>query len=310
MNLHKCKECGEEFKSDKALHGHLRKHKITTEEYYLKHFPRFDLHTHAPIKFKTVKQYLSSDFNSNANFRRWCASENPEAVKNYLVENMAAKNKEKGRVSVIGEAQMISYGWPSVSQIEKLFGSYKDFCDRLDLPPQFGFPMTKNFNKDYSDVEIWVDTREQKPLNFMNPTKDIKLDCGDYAVGGENFSDTFVDRKSAADFIATVTRGLDRFKKEMDRCCSLGAYMFIVVDASMAGVAKELQFSRSHVTIQHVWHNMREIMDEYNGDCQFVFSGGRAESALLVPKILMCGKDLWRTDVQYHINNNDKWLGK
>jgi len=311
MNLYKCKECGEEFDTDRGLHAHLKKHKITTQEYYEKHFPRFDLHTHKPIIFKTVKQYMSSDFNSVSNFRRWCHHGNQAEVQQYLVDKMKNKIVEKGLASVMGEVHLRSYGWPSVSDIQRIFKSYSDFCQRVGYPQQYSYGLTQKFYKDYTNVEILVDTREQKPLNFINPTKMLKLDCGDYTVGGDNFSNTFVDRKSAADFIGTMSRDLERFKREVERCASVGGYLFVVVDATMDGVARELAFSRSQANIHHIWHNMREILNEYGSDCQFVFSGGRTNSALLVPKILMCGKDLWRTDIQFHLNNlDDTWLGK
>jgi len=309
MTLFKCKECGQEFETEKSLHGHFRKHKMTVADYYLKYFPRFDLYTHSPIKFKTPSQYLNSDFNSSSNFRKWSERENPEVVKDYLLKKTKNKIEEKGLPAVMGQVQLDSYGWPNVRDIKKLFGSYGAFCEKIGYPPQFGFPMTKKFYEDHTDKLVWVDTREQKPLNFINPVKLVKLDCGDYTMGGDDFQNTFVDRKSAKDFIGTFGAGLERFKREMERCASIGAYLFIVVDSTMAGVARSLAFSPSRTNIQHILHNMREVLNEFHGDCQFVFSGGRENSALLIPKILACGKDLWKVDVQYFIEEDDEWLG-
>jgi len=310
MTLFRCKECGEEFETEKSLHGHLKKHKVTVQEYYLKHFPRFDLYSHDAIKFKTPKQYLSTDFNTASNFKKWCLKENEDVVRAYLVDKMKEKIKEKSSPVVMGQAQLKSYGWPDVSDIKALFGSFKNFCDTVGYPPQFGFDIPKKFYEDHTDKEVWVDTREQKPLKFINPTREVKLDSGDYTFGGNDFSHTFVDRKSAADFIGTFSGSTERFKKEIERCCSVGGYLFVVVDATMKGVAKELMFSRSKVNIHHLWHNMREILNEFPGDCQFVFSGGRTNSAWIIPKILACGKDLWKVDVQYFLERDDEWLGK
>lgn len=309
MTLFKCKECGQEFDSQRGLHAHFKKHKITVADYYIKHFPRFDLYSNAPIRFKSVDQYMDSDFNSSANFKKWCRKEDKDTVKKYLVDTMRKKINEKGSSSVMGQAQLDSYGWPSIAQIEELFGCYRDFCQNVEKPPQFGFTMPESFYEDHSQKTIWVDTREQKPLNFINPVKEVKLDYGDYTIGGEDFQNTFVDRKSPEDFIGTFGRELERFKREMERCVSTGGYMFIVVDATMAKVAETLAFSRSKINIHHLWHNMREILSEFNGDCQFVFSGGRTNSAHLVPKILACGKSLWKVDVQFYIEKDDLWLG-
>jgi hypothetical protein len=310
MTLYKCKECEAEFKTERSLHAHIKKHKMSTEDYYVKHSPRLDLYSGKPINFKNVKQYLSSQFNSPSNFKKWCTEEERDIVKKYLVEKMKDKVAKKKDLYIMGGVQLSSYGWPDIECIKELFGSFKKFCEEVGKPAQFGGNMPKKFYEDFSSVEIWADTREQKPLNFINPTKKIKLDCGDYTVGGENFDHTFVDRKSPADLIGTLSRDMERFRKEIERCCDIGGYMFIVVDSSMEGVSRELAFSKSKTNIAHVWHNMREILREFGGDCQFVFSGGRAESAWIVPKILMCGKELWKVDVQYFIDKDDKWLGK
>jgi hypothetical protein len=306
---YKCKECGEEFSTERSLHGHFRKHDLTVAEYYPKHFPRFDKHTGKPLNFKSVSHYFTTDFNSDANFRKWCLQNEKEEVAKYLVQKMKDKVLDKGLSHVIGQVQLRSYGWPQIESLKNIFGSFSEFARQVGQPPQFGTNMPKEFYKDFTDVEVWVDTREQKPLNFINPTKKMKLDSGDYAVGGEHFDHTFVDRKSAADFISTISRDLDRLKREIQRCCDIGGYMFIVVDAKMEDIAMVLSESRSHTNIQHIWHNMREVLTEFAGDCQVVFSGGRTNSALLVPKLLVCGKKLWKVDVQYYLDTDDTWLG-
>jgi len=78
--------------------------------------------------------------------------------------------------------------------------------------------------------------------------------------------------------------------------------MFIVVECSMERIEKELTLSKSKSTAARVWHNMRELLTDFDGGCQFVFSGGRAQSSLIIPKILICGKEIWKTDVQYYLD--------
>ena len=53
-------------------------------------------------------------------------------------------------------------------------------------------------------------------MKFKNTTS-MKLDFGDYAVSGDHYDYTYVDRKSESDFKSTMTSGFDRFKREMDR---------------------------------------------------------------------------------------------
>ena len=63
------------------------------------------------------------------------------------------------------------------------------------MSPMLGKQVPNEFKKDYSDTTILIDTREQKPLHFSN-SEVLKLDVGDYAVGGDLYDYTFVDMKS------------------------------------------------------------------------------------------------------------------
>ena len=306
----KCKECGEEFDKDRSLHAHLKKHKISIADYYHKYFPRYDLYTGKLIKFKDVKRYLTTDFNSPSNLIKWCELEDKEKVKEYLLKRIGEKLDEKEFSRVFGHIQLKSYNFPGVDFVKNLFGSYSEFSNLLERKPQFYKNITKEFYEDYSDLEILIDTREQNPLSFKNQ-RFQKLDCGDYGLTGNNYSYTFIDRKSTADFISTMSTGLDRFKNEVKRCSIMGCYLFVLVESTMEGVEKKMLFSRNIKTnINHVWHNMREIMYEFPEHCQFVFSGSRANSEILVPKLLKCGRQLWDTDIQYFIERDDLWLGK
>lgn len=307
MTQFKCKECGEVFPSERSLHCHLKKHKISIAEYYYKYWPRHDLWTAKPIKFKNVEQYFSEDFNSSVNFRNYCQKANKFQVKTLLEDKMRKIISKKNLKKCMGQVQLLSYGWPDIKAIKDLYdGSYTYFCKAVGTEPQFYKKMPNSFFEDLDDkdIEIWVDTREQKPLSFSVPSKVIKLDFGDYTIGGELFSNTYVDRKSRNDFIGTMSKGLDRFKQEMERCVSLGGYMFIVVDCSMESIKKQISFAGRYKTnIDHIYHNMREILNDFEGSCQFVFSGGRQESEYLIPKILYCGEEIWRTDIQYQIDH-------
>jgi hypothetical protein len=51
--------------------------------------------------------------------------------------------------------------------------------------------------------------------------------------------------------------------------------------------------------LKYVFHNMRDLQRQYGDCCQFVFSGSRDLSVELIPKLLVLGKSLWKTDIQY-----------
>lgn len=37
-----CKECNQEFKSDNALHKHIKAHRLSVADYYTKYHPRYN----------------------------------------------------------------------------------------------------------------------------------------------------------------------------------------------------------------------------------------------------------------------------
>ena len=47
---------------------------------------------------------------------------------------------------------------------------------------------------------------------------------------------------------------------------------------------------------------MRLLMHKFAKKCQFVFTGGRAQSEQIIPKLLVYGKKNWETDLQYFID--------
>ena len=113
---------------------------------------------------------------------------------------------------------------------------------------------------------------------------------GDYAVMGEDFDYTFVDRKSYQDFCSTVTTGYSRFVKEIERCKSLDSFLFVVVDTAFEDMHSENSRSAHKYKLDYVFFQMREIQAKYSDCCQFVFSGSREHSVEIIPKILILGK--------------------
>jgi DNA excision repair protein ERCC-4 len=91
---------------------------------------------------------------------------------------------------------------------------------------------------------VLIDTREQAPYGFTGlrtdakqgkkplviPTRRETLVSGDYTVGG--FAERIaVERKSLEDFFGTLTRGRDRFERELDRLNAM-EFAAVVVEAN------------------------------------------------------------------------------
>ena len=293
-----CKECDQDFETLRSLHAHIKKHKMFLGDYYVKHFARKNKLTGDLLPFKNYDDYFSKDFSQPHQLMEWIEKSPKEEVKKYIKKLLAKRVGDKDIDYGPTELELISAGLPSVGLYKKYFGSYTYACDDVGVKPLLGSNLPKGFFDDYSETKILVDTREQQPLSFKN-SESYKLDVGDYGVTSKDYDYTYVDRKSFGDFCGTTTVGYARFCKELDRCRSLGSYLFVVVELPFEEMNEYNKRSYKKYKLDYALHNMREIQKQYKDCCQFVFAGSREMSELLIPKILVFGKQLWNTDVHY-----------
>jgi len=293
-----CKECDASFDALKSLHAHIKKHDMLLGDYYVKHFQRKNKLTGELLPFKNYEEYFEKDFSQSHQLKQWCDTAPFGAVKSYIIELLKKRIKSKNLKSALSSVELWTIGLPDIDVYKKYFGSYTDACKECLVEPMFNSKLPKEFWNDYSNINVLIDTREQQPLKFKKSTI-LKLDIGDYAVTGDDYNYTHVDRKSFADFCATVTNSYNRFAKELERCRSLGCYLFIVIEAPLHSMDDYNKQSYKKFNLKYVIHNMRELQREYGDCCQFVFSGSRDLSVELIPKLLVLGKSLWKTDIQY-----------
>ena len=83
---YKCKECVAEFESEKALHAHLKAHKMYVADYYVKHYPRFNKLNGNPLPFKKKDDYFENDFINRSQLVKWCDTAPVAEVKEYIIE--------------------------------------------------------------------------------------------------------------------------------------------------------------------------------------------------------------------------------
>lgn len=299
----KCKECGEEFESLKSLHAHIKKHSLILGDYYVKHFQRKNKLNGNLLQFKNYEDYFDKDFTNRAQMLEWCKSASEKEVKEYIISCLKKRIEKKKLNYAPNTIELFTADLPPMSLYKQLFGSYSKACQECNIEPMFKNGLPKQFNDDYTNRKIYIDTREQKPLSFQNSTL-LKLDVGDYAVNGDDYDYTYVDRKSFADFCSTMTVGAKRFSRELQRCRDLGCYLFIVTECDLYKMAKLNAFSPKRYNLNYVFHNMKELQHQFRDCCQFVFSGNRSNSEVLIPKLLICGQKTWNTDIQYFLDQN------
>ncbi len=304
----KCKECGKEFKDDASLHRHIKQHGYYLHDYYIKYYPRFNLLNGQPLPFENKKHYFSKDFVSHSQMLKWFKQEGKsEKTKKYAINKVKERIKDKGLTKVPCHLDLYLSELPTVPVAKWLFGSFGNFAREVGCEPTYSKGIVSGFfdpNLRFDEMKILVDTREQKPLSFPK-TSACKLDFGDYTVGGEDYSYTYIDRKSEADFCGTMTGGFERFRKELQRARDFNGFLYVLVEGGVESTKKNFH-SRpkrgNSCSIKFVWKNMKDLIYEYSDVCQFLFSGSRAASQFLVPRLLHYGKDLWNCDLQYFID--------
>ena len=84
-------------------------------------------------------------------------------------------------------------------------------------------------------LKIKIDTREQQPYEFENPSEVGTIPIGDYSICGlENH--IAVERKELNDLIGCLTTGRERFEKELHKGRALD-YFALIIEASLSDLA-------------------------------------------------------------------------
>ena len=295
----KCQVCSTETGSFSALHRHIKKeHGLIPKDYYPLFFPRFDLFDNEPIEFKDIKQYSSTDFSSKYNFLKWIAPGGKE-VQDYSINILKQRAEEKGTNLIPANVELKSLFAPNLSDYISMFGgvgNFKSVLDEAGLQMKLG---VENPVQKEGDFKIFIDSREQTALPFKN-SEAKKLIVGDYCPSEEFFCNVFVERKSLYDLAGTLTAGLDRFKREIERAVDLGLYLVVVTESSFVDAfdySPKNSFSQ-RIGGAYLFNKIRLLMKEYN-NIQFVFAPNRFRSVEIIESIFRMGEAARTTDLEW-----------
>jgi hypothetical protein len=296
----KCQVCGAETGSFSTLHRHIKKdHGLIPRDYYPLFFNRRDLFDGELIEFKDIKQYFSTNFNSKYNFLKWIAPGGKE-VQDYSINILKERAQEKETNLIPSHVELKSLFAPHVNDYITLFNGLEGFKDTLEqnslklklepVKPEFKAGLMK----------IFVDTREQTPLNFGEESQVKKLIVGDYCPDENFFCNLFVERKSLYDLAGTLTKGIERFAKEVERAAELGIYLVVVTECSFIDA---FEYSPKNSFSQKIggaflFNKLRKFMTDYN-NIQFVFSKNRDRSTEIIERIFRMGELAKTTDLEY-----------
>lgn len=280
------------------LHGHLRKIKVTQKEYYEKFLPRKDILTGEPIEFKDYKSYLISDFKNKVNLNKYC-NKFPEKGVEWGKAYLERRKEEKNLIWAPSHVELRSLHCPNVRYFEK-FSDYSKICQELKLKIKFNYKDKLKFIALASKVSIIKDTREQAPLEIKNSYVDT-LNFGDYTITSQNPANLYVERKSLNDFVGTMGKDIERFRRELGRARDAGAYMVVLVEKNINdSLSFDHQFETRYAKVSpdHIFKNMRDLLNEFE-DLQFLFVDGRKEAARVLIKLFELGNQIKTSDLEF-----------
>jgi hypothetical protein len=270
-------------------------------EYYQKYFPRYDLYDKKIIKFKSKQFYFESNFNGRLNLKKWLKEQPEETAREYCINFLKHRKETRNLKYTPSQVEMRTLMFPPIPYIDKLFGDYYETCEKLGLESKHKRFPHKHFLVSVDEAKlkeytILIDTREQKPLKFEFPVEVATLSYGDYAfrhrdgVAPHYGCLTYVERKSITDFIGTMSGGLERFKKEIERAASDDANLIVLVEESL-NTCRSFNYQphvskKIRATPEFVFHNVRSLLQEYS-NVQFLFVKNRAEASRVIQKIFI-----------------------
>jgi ERCC4-type nuclease len=279
-------------------------------EYYQKYYPRYDLYDNSIIKFKNKTQYFSSKFNSRTNLRLWLKSQTKENAKEFCEELLQERIIQKDLSYTPSQVELRSLMFPPIQYYNEIFEDYYKLCSRLGLENKYSDFKEIVCDKEWDDPEykIFIDTRERKALRFNRPIEIKKLNFGDYSFSDKKASgNCYIERKSLSDFIGTLSSGLERFRKEIERAKEADAYLVILIEAKFndslyfnqirkKGTTSKV-YRKIKITPEYIFHNLRNLAQEYE-HIQFLFVNGRKEAVRIIEKIFTSGETIKKMDLQ------------
>ncbi len=295
-----CDFCKAEFADLKSFHSHIsNKHKTRIAEYYEFKFPRTNLLTGNPIKFKNFDQYFSQDFDDKNQLNKYFR-EKPAEAKIYAFDYLKKRFEDGKIIYAPGFVELKSLLSPNLPYYIENF-DYTKLRNDIGLKFRFAYNVKSPKWREIIEIKnIIIDTREQKPLSFKLPIISECLKCGDYALK-ENDEGIRIERKSLADFVGTLSKGFERFEKELIRAEKRQEYIIMLVEQS---IEKALSFNYmwecKHIKAQpaFIFHNLRSLLQKYRY-WQPLFVEDRDEASNIIVKIFNQGVLATTYDLQW-----------
>lgn len=296
------------------LFEHLKKLKISRENYYHAHYPKKDPVTDELIPFKSLTQYINQDFADKNTMKKWL-TQNPEKGLEWSKGWLAKRKTEKNLVYAPSQVELRTCQCPSMPYYESVGkgeGGYYGITNSLGFQPRYNLSKLSFIPFD-KNTKIIQDTREQNPINFIQHTEVATVEVGDYKLSDNRDVGIRIERKSLNDFCGTLNgrkierksgsdSALDRFDRGLERAKERGLYVIMMVENNVhqAQSFNYLPHTRYvRASPDYIFKNLRDLLVKYPLNFQCLFVDGRVEMGRKIPRIFELGEQVKVTDLQY-----------
>ena len=289
--------------SQKDLVLHLKKEfKMKLSDYAIKYEARFDLFDKSHIPYKTYDQYLNSYFSSRGNLVSYLRA-NPndkDIIRKTIAYRVLFKDLKFAPSTVESRTCML----PTPLLVNKCGHNYNLICKSLDLIARYDYDQSLSF--DQKKLSVIIDTREQKPLKMNADVIISALNFGDYATTS-HYKGVYIERKSLSDLCGTLSKGYERFQKELSRAKEMGSYIVVCVEEPVTSIMN-LESNKEHAkhsraSSDFICHRVRELCQSFD-NVQFLFVKNRIHLSETIENLFKLKNDILTGFNAGNINNN------
>jgi hypothetical protein len=296
----KCLADNSEWPTLDEMHKHLRSLKIKQVDYYQKYVPRFDKLTGELIEFRNLDFYTHSFFNRRENLVSYFKQ---NKNKQLIVDIFRTRKEQKQLTFFPSTTECRTSIIPSPLQVKTMGFSVKEIADEVGLKLRYDYDSTLKFDE-ISPLEVIIDTREQNPLVLNCGSFRSKIDIGDY-ISKSHFNNVGFERKSLMDFCGTLSKGFERFERELVRAAELNMNLVVGIEEPLNNLLNLpfLEHTRHlKCSPEFICSRSRELCQKHE-HVQFVFFNNRKEMANFVEKLFLFKGSASIIDSQFMIDS-------
>lgn len=244
-------------------------------------------------------------FSSNE-FKEWIKTADKSSIKSYLEFLLLDHKQQKNLLYTLSQVELRSLKIPGINYLNSIFEpGYFLKMNELGFINKY-----QNFSSWGPKIRldkkriIYCDSREKDLVEFSTIKPLIKkLDYGDYAFSNNEWTNnTYIERKSIADFIGTLSIGFKRFIKEIERSKSNNSTLIILVEGNLSDVLdyrnKRIVNYKIRIPPEVIFNNVRKLIQAYP-NIQFLFIDNHQQSGEIIERIFALGGQIQKYDLQY-----------